>query len=227
MPSFLESASARRQFVRRCAGGILLMAYLITAAGIPLPGGNLPQKSAENFPCATTKCGCRTAEQCWRSCCCHTFAERIAWARMHGVRPPDHAIAQARTAGLDLSWLATSGNTTLVCYSKMCCSSATATTARSCCERPIAAVAAKSIKPCCAHRHEAKPTTTSDNRVIAWQSLKCKGHSQHWLAAVPPMIVVHCDAPHDLPCISWLAAPSSDRAAGVSQDPAVPPPRAV
>jgi len=28
-------------------------------------------------------CGCASAEQCWRSCCCTTKTERIAWAKEH------------------------------------------------------------------------------------------------------------------------------------------------
>jgi hypothetical protein len=227
MPSFHLSASARRLWFRRCAGGVLLLAYVVTAAGVPLPMGTLPQKNGENFPCATSQCGCRTAEQCWQSCCCHTLAERVAWARMHGVRPPAIAVAQARAAGLDLSWLTTPGTTAQVCHSKQCCRSAIASTARSCCESKIETSLAKTAKPCCAHQHDAQPTNSTDNRVIVWQSLKCKGHSQHWLAAIPPLVVVHRDAPHDPTFSFWLDVPSSDRAAGVSQDPAVPPPRAV
>ncbi len=79
--------------------------YVITAAGVPLPGGNLAKKSGEMFPCMDCPCGCNSAEQCWRSCCCHSLAERMDWAHDHGVRPPEYAIDEARRQRIDLCWL--------------------------------------------------------------------------------------------------------------------------
>lgn len=35
------------------------------------------------------------AEACWRKCCCHTNAEKLAWAKQHGVTPPDYVVAAA------------------------------------------------------------------------------------------------------------------------------------
>ncbi|MFO0789484.1 MAG: hypothetical protein U0805_08500 [Pirellulales bacterium] len=80
-----------------------MLIYATTAVGVPLPLVVGASKSGELFPCADCACGCATAEQCWRSCCCHTLAERIAWAHEHNVRPPDYALAAARTAGLNLA----------------------------------------------------------------------------------------------------------------------------
>jgi hypothetical protein len=37
------------------------------------------------FPCQHSACGCRTAQQCYASCCCHTPAQRRAFARRHDV----------------------------------------------------------------------------------------------------------------------------------------------
>ena len=67
--------------------------------------GNMSLKSGEMFPCMDCPCGCNSAEQCWRSCCCHTLAERMDWAREHGVRPPEYAIDEARRQRIDLCWL--------------------------------------------------------------------------------------------------------------------------
>src|SRR5262249_1134203 len=89
---------------RRCANAALLAIYLVTAAGVPLPTAR-SAKSAERFPCESCPCGCDSAEHCWRSCCCHTLAERMDWARENGVRPPEYAIADARSAGINLAWL--------------------------------------------------------------------------------------------------------------------------
>src|SRR5687768_6896601 len=104
MPSFARSLYGRLA-PRRCASALLLVTYALTAAGVPLPLSSRPAKSGELFPCAASQCGCDSAERCWRSCCCHTLAERLAWARRHGVRPPEFVIAKARNAGLEIAWL--------------------------------------------------------------------------------------------------------------------------
>ncbi|HJT78443.1 MAG TPA: hypothetical protein VJ739_14665, partial [Gemmataceae bacterium] len=36
-------------------------------------------------------CGCQSAEQCWRHCCCYTPEEKLAWAHAHGIEPPAYA----------------------------------------------------------------------------------------------------------------------------------------
>ena len=40
------------------------------------------------FPCAQRVCGCRSAEQCWKKCCCFTDAQKVAWADARGVELP-------------------------------------------------------------------------------------------------------------------------------------------
>lgn len=50
----------------------------------------------ERFPCENSPCGCRSADQCWRNCCCKTASEKIAWARDHGVSPPNFVVQAAR-----------------------------------------------------------------------------------------------------------------------------------
>ena len=41
------------------------------------------------FPCQSKGCGCSNARQCWSSCCCHSNAEKLAWAKKNNVLPPD------------------------------------------------------------------------------------------------------------------------------------------
>ena len=53
------------------------------------------------FPCMNSPCGCRDADQCWRHCCCHSLAERLAWVRENHVEPPDEVIAEAKAEGID------------------------------------------------------------------------------------------------------------------------------
>jgi hypothetical protein len=70
----------------------------------------------------------------------------------------------------------------------------------------------------------ARPTQSTESHVIAWQSLKCKGHSPNWLAAVPILIAVRHELSLDLPFAGRLMPPMSDRAVSLSDQPNVPPP---
>ncbi len=49
-------------------------------------------EEAPPYPCQGGLCGCRTARQCWTSCCCRTPAQRTAWAKARNIVPPDYAV---------------------------------------------------------------------------------------------------------------------------------------
>jgi hypothetical protein len=85
MPGALRTL--RRTRVRRLIVACAIAHYLLVASGVPVPVAAGP-KSGERYPCEGHNCGCRSAEHCWRSCCCHTHEERLAWAREDGVTPP-------------------------------------------------------------------------------------------------------------------------------------------
>jgi hypothetical protein len=91
---FLQRRRAATRLRRVTAGGL---AALIAAAacGVPLPVGRT-KTSSEPYPCQDCPCGCVDAEHCWRDCCCHTNAEKLAWAREHGVTPPSFVVEAAR-----------------------------------------------------------------------------------------------------------------------------------
>lgn len=76
----------------------LALAATISAAVLPLP---LPWAGGKDrsrpFPCQDRPCGCRTAEACWRNCCCFTNSQKLAWARANGVAPPEYVVVAART----------------------------------------------------------------------------------------------------------------------------------
>lgn len=150
--------SRRRLFV---AG--LAVVYATTAIGVPLPMVASTTKSGELFPCANCACGCATAEQCWRSCCCHSLSERIAWAHEHNVRPPEYALAAAQAAGLDLAWLRVK--------------SQGRTVAASSCETEhghvVAATTAKPLPACCQKRLEIAATACQQSQHCCCQKTNC------------------------------------------------------
>jgi hypothetical protein len=79
-----------RPLHRRITACVALVCYLATAVGFPVP--NLPAKDrSQPFPCQDHPCGCQSAEQCWRHCCCFSPEERHAWAEAHHIQPPSYA----------------------------------------------------------------------------------------------------------------------------------------
>lgn len=79
---------------------LILCWYVICASGVPFAPFVIPVGStgAERYPCESCGCGCDSAEHCWRSCCCHSLAERLAWAEREGVTPPEYVLTVAHCA---------------------------------------------------------------------------------------------------------------------------------
>ncbi len=203
-----------RTALRRSVGGTMIAAYVVVAAGIPLPMVSEPAKSGELFPCASSGCGCDSADKCWRSCCCHTLAERLAWAEKNGVKPPDFARADAREAGLDFRGRPIVAKVvTVALTAKSCCHAK-----RNCCK------SSAKTKRCCSSHVESKPESESANFVVAYRALGCNGQSFNWLAAVPTLISVDLELTDQLALIAWLGPHSSDVAGGVADVPTPPPP---
>jgi hypothetical protein len=216
----------RRGIARRCLCALLLSAYVMTASGIPLPLPDRSQKQAGAFPCAANACGCASADRCWRSCCCHTLAERMDWARRHGVRPPAFAIAQARALGINLAWLDSASDRA---KKSNCCVVQSSADDTSCTSRLIAAVPAIKQLSCCSERHELigvdESNRTDDGKhLIGWRVLACRGQALHWLAAVPTLIMAPHEVLNDLRLVERRAPEVSEVADSISESPDVPPP---
>lgn len=85
------------KYWRKAVASVLLLCFC--CAVLPLPfdvsintTSGSHEESTEAFPCQGCGCGCKTAEQCWTSCCCYTPSQRLAWAKAHRVTPPDYAV---------------------------------------------------------------------------------------------------------------------------------------
>jgi hypothetical protein len=99
-------------------GLLCLLLLLLMITGVPVPRSSHKDCSSP-FPCMFSQCGCMTAEQCWRSCCCHSLEEKLAWARKQGVTPPDYVLDQARDQGIDFEQeVASSAEPACDCCSK-------------------------------------------------------------------------------------------------------------
>jgi hypothetical protein len=73
---------------------VLLVGILVEIAGIPVVSVARKDRSRP-YPCQDRPCGCASADECWHHCCCMNNKEKLAWARAHGVTPPDFVVAAA------------------------------------------------------------------------------------------------------------------------------------
>lgn len=143
----------------------LLAALVVTSLGIAVPVA-VQKQTDQPYPCMDCPCGCVDAETCWRSCCCHTNAEKLAWAREHGVIPPAYVLAAVEHADCCQRQAAS------------CCSAH-----KSCCEK----VAQDSERPLTwrKRRDTGKRGAVS---IVLLQALRCQGLGESW-TLLPPTIV--------------------------------------
>jgi len=78
----------------------LLVGFVVCILLLPIPISLVSQSApgkdlSEPFPCQSRPCGCQSAEQCWKKCCCFSNGQKIAWARTQGVKLPDYVVAAA------------------------------------------------------------------------------------------------------------------------------------
>jgi hypothetical protein len=84
------------RFRLRGRGGawLALLGQVIAVVGLPLPPASAKDVSSP-FPCQQRVCGCMTASDCWKSCCCFTAGQRVQWAREHDAEVPAELVEDA------------------------------------------------------------------------------------------------------------------------------------
>ncbi len=213
-------ASTRPRFWRslrhRLAVAGTFFAYLLATLPLPLPAsvhkdGGLP------FPCQNHPCGCQTAEQCWRNCCCFTPEERWAWAREHNVEPPAYAEKPADSEKpVEQGWDTVKLRDRSEGESKR--------SAKSCCS-------AQQTRPSCCQSRSDRPVKQSppDSGRVRWVSAmsawQCQGLPTLWLSAGAAVPVVPPAAwSPDQPPASRVPLTNA-RGWDVPLNPPAPPPR--
>jgi hypothetical protein len=147
-----------------CLKCALLLAFVVSL--FPIPVVKAKPTGGEPYPCQHCACGCSSAEQCWRSCCCFNDQQKLAWAKKNGVKPPDWFIAKAPDPEKSVAKACCTNHT-----NKSCCSSKSSTPT--------------TLKPsCCTAKTESSPKTSanaSKNSGRRWivldDALRCKGLS--------------------------------------------------
>jgi hypothetical protein len=209
-----------RSVARRLGVGLTLCAYLATLTGLPLPAASRKDTS-QPYPCMDHPCGCRSAEDCWRHCCCLTIEERWAWARAHNVTPPAYAERPAG-AGWRSTPLREQAGTEAGAECRSCCHQAEPAAYSCCNSSPACACCEDHPAP---QQPETSPAATGPRWVLTIAALRCQGLATFWVStgavSLPP------PAPGSLPA----PAPGeriTDRPATpvlLSDSPPVPPPR--
>lgn len=256
--------TAARSLARRLAVGTLAAYKLVVASGAPLPVGWIiaslnglseadpATADAGRYPCENCPCGCGTAQRCWTKCCCYTPAQRLAWARREGVRPPEFALDAAERAGLDVSpWCETcvtvkrgvragtpvaSFKTKPACCAAdadlpPCCRPAEAECSASCCGGSSCFEDESSDKPgtppCC-NKQPATPERDGDRQpespgIAVLTALACQGLLEAWLALGEAPLTRPVAMPAQPP-VTHAPAISDATLASRSDSPTPPPP---
>ncbi len=218
---------------RRLIGLALLTS--ICASFVPLRVPNVPspgKDQSEPFPCQNRPCGCASAEQCWKQCCCFTNAEKVVWARENGVTPPDNVVKAARAESSEKISKAdvSSRETRSLCKTppadaesndKRCCESRAA---KSCCgtggcHEPRARTTNKA-------RATDKASSEAPRYVIGFEAMKCRGQGVFWNSLPWAVIPSSCVSERPVEPARW-DRPQSATMASVASDPPEPPPRLV
>jgi hypothetical protein len=198
----------RARSTRILVVSLLLCAFLGATIGFPIWVRPTKDRSSP-FPCQDRVCGCLDAAACWSHCCCHTNAEKLAWAEEHGVTPPQFVVDAARRER---------GEKTASCC---------ASTGRGC-ESPTAREDQGTIASKSSTSAAQSPAAESSSVrfVLAEDMRRCHGQGALWLLlsqALPAEVAMPLiPAPH---AGQWLQV-SSDCGTLAARAPDLPPPRA-
>jgi hypothetical protein len=183
----------------------LLTLIGICALTFPIPLLETPNKDSLQkeqttpFPCQHKACGCRTAEQCWTTCCCNSPAQRAAWAKHNNVTPPSYAILEMSKGGISDS------------------------KARSCCSHR------KNTSPTENQSQAKLPVKERKVKrgfVIGALALQCHGQASDFSSMPWGVVPDEQFESFAIPLLGLLDAPTSPSVLAVYLDPEKPPPRA-
>lgn len=220
-----------RGAVRCCAVWFFLASYLVVATGVPLPVRAPVSLGTERFPCMHGTCGCRTAEQCWRSCCCMTLSQRLAWAKANGVTPPADILAMAKRMADDEKSAepSKSGAAGTPGVAASCCSQRKAAVQAACCSTKQGG---HSVGTCTTGHCDAPELTTDvkehqASQLVLIDALKCRGLAFAWSGGLVAVLIVIQPFEYSLATICRLGPVRSISYSAGATAPTTPPPEAV
>lgn len=77
--------------------GLGLVGFLVVNTGLPVvrPVAPRGKDKSKPFLCQDRPCGCMSADECLRGCCCFSARQRLAWAKANNIEAPHELIAAA------------------------------------------------------------------------------------------------------------------------------------
>ncbi len=223
---------------------LLSLAFLLCVCAmlLPLPFAPLPSNTQEKdqsqpFPCQSRPCGCRSAEQCWKKCCCFNHSQKIAWAKANKVTVPDCVLAAAAKEKLTSVEICSlpheKSSAANVRESKQTCSRSR--TERStehdvACDREHSDVVVGSRTAKCCQRkseavNEAVPRNSSSKWVMAVYSAECQGQGPNVYCSIVLVIPNSQVVKPAVPEMTEKFFIVSERLQSTSLRPPLPPPK--
>jgi len=197
----------------------LLVGFVVCVILLPIPVSLVskpdPDKDlSEPFPCQNRPCGCRSAEQCWKKCCCFSNTQKVAWAKRNGVKLPDYVLVAAKrevSAKKDSCDLCAKEN-------KKSSKTTRATSKVSVSSQPQKATPQAPV---------SRLRSSSSKWVMTMYAAECQGQTPFsfcFFATIVPqrVVVVSQD-----PCLVESVHPQSDRLHSATARPPLPPPKIV
>jgi hypothetical protein len=199
---------------RRWVTCLALTGYALVMSGLPLPLGAVSgtgradgvgnrllaaKDRSRPFPCRDKPCGCVSAEQCFKKCCCHTPAQLLAWARRNDLEPAVLAALERRAA--------TEAPVAAVASAASCCATPTIIAKATCCGADASPAASSQVMTDC-RSTRGSPAAAGAARVVVDD-----GPEPHAAAGI-------CG---DLRSLSAAGDPAHRRAAAAHDDPAEDP----
>lgn len=191
----------------------LIVLVGVACAFLPVPGSTKLEDGKDNsrpFPCQNRPCGCRTADQCWKQCCCFTNSQKVAWAKSQGVVPPGFVVAAADSEAAGASHVAKSHTGNGGCCGASCHGSPRV--------KIVAKKSAKGPRP-------SSDSQKSQKTVMVIAAQTCQGHNWHWVSLPWSVgVAVVCIERRAIPGNFWTVPDPRSCERG-SEEPPVPPPR--
>jgi hypothetical protein len=196
----------------------LLVVFVLCAVLLPMPISLRPsgveKDQSQPFPCQSRPCGCRSAEQCWKKCCCFTNSQKVAWAKANGVDLPDYVLAAAKK------------ETAAVKKSCALCSKTKDNGEKSKCEESIASKNSKS-ETSAAQSPKTLARTKASKWVLSVYAAECQGQPSTTMcfpATIVPARVVAVTISVEM---TEIVHEVSERLNSTTLRPPLPPPKIV
>ena len=205
---------------RKAVAWSLLVCFCVAIFPLPLPSFEIASSElTESYPCKGGACGCKTAEQCWTSCCCNSPSQRLAWAVKRNVTPPAYAVLE--------DTVEENGNATLRPIRK----AAPASQSSSCCSKKSAS---ESVRSCCKKqptvdtkvaKNGAVRSKTVRSLVVSMLASKCQGKMFGFtqLPWMLPSLRIEPIPAHD--SITTFLQSSATTLVSITRKPETPPPK--